>query len=172
MMHDRHNSIQITPAFLVVIVLLSSLVGVFHWVHAEIYQWKDSEGNLHFTDDPGKVPQGMRDRLKEVPLPQSHSTAEQQPPAHMEESEEAEAGDSQTAEARRDFEEEVSRWQKRLDDDSAALQELNRSIRRTHTARKRNLFQGERVRLEDQILEDKKMLEEVLPNKGIELGIE
>jgi hypothetical protein len=141
-------------------------------VLAEIYQWQDKEGNLHFTDDPGKAPKEMRDKVEIVPMPSSSSTSGQQPQLQTEESEDVGPVDASNAEERKPFEEEVSKWQKKLEEDSATLEDLNRLINLTHTSWKRNELHRERARLESQIFEDKKMLNEILPNKGRDLNIE
>ena len=141
-------------------------------VPEEIYHWKDKEGNSHFTDDLGKVPKGTRDRLEVVPMPTPRASPEPPPIPQPEEPEDVDSKDASDMDATKPFEEEVSKWQKTLEEHTASLEDLNRAIHRTHTAWKRNQLQKERVKLEGQILEDKKMLEETLPARGRELGIE
>lgn len=162
------------PGFLMMSILLLYLVIPSLSIQAEIYQWQDKDGNLHFTDDPGNVPQYMRDRIKIVPMPSYRSNTEPQPTSQARgiEDVDSENVSNSKAEAREAFQEEVSRWQKKLEEDLASLEELSRSINLTHTSWKRNQLKSERVGLENQILEDKKMLEEVLPKKGLELDIE
>ncbi len=40
---------------------------------AGIYQWTDSNGVVHFTDDPGKVPKKYHDTVREVQPPKEES---------------------------------------------------------------------------------------------------
>lgn len=45
---------------ILVAVTLTTLIVSAHWVHADIYQWTDSEGVVHFTDDPDAIPKSYR----------------------------------------------------------------------------------------------------------------
>lgn len=33
-------------------------------VHGEVYTWKDAQGTIHFTEDPGKVPKKLRKKVR------------------------------------------------------------------------------------------------------------
>jgi hypothetical protein len=48
--------------FFVPIMLLLPLV--FKSVQAEIYQWKDEKGTIHFTEDEGAIPEKYRDQIQ------------------------------------------------------------------------------------------------------------
>lgn len=65
--------------YLVVVLLTITVVSI---VEAETYEWVDSTGVTHFTDDPDRVPAKYRARVKErasVKGEESPSTPAQQP---------------------------------------------------------------------------------------------
>src|SRR5689334_15745357 len=55
-------------------------------VHAATFEWTDSQGGIHFTDDPDRIPDKYRGQARELyPQPASgekdHPPAQQPPPA-------------------------------------------------------------------------------------------
>jgi len=48
------------------IILLAGVMFMVAVAHAEIYQWTDKDGELHFTDNPDKIPPSFRNKAKEV----------------------------------------------------------------------------------------------------------
>ena len=48
------------------IFLLAGVMMMVGVAHAEIYQWTDKGGIVHFTDNPDKIPPAYRSRAKEV----------------------------------------------------------------------------------------------------------
>jgi uncharacterized protein (DUF4415 family) len=54
--------------FFVPIMLLLPLV--FKSVQAEIYQWKDEKGTIHFTEDEGAIPEEYRDQIQKKHFPE------------------------------------------------------------------------------------------------------
>lgn len=139
----------------------------YYNAHAEVYQWKDKQGNPHFTDDPGRVPQGMRETIKEVPMPPSRTVPrgeeviQEETPENNPEGADA-LSDQEPPKA---IETEADKLRKKLNQDSDDLQELNRAIRRNVTTQKRGQLQRERIQLKDEILQDKKLLDESLSNE-------
>jgi hypothetical protein len=49
-------------------ILLASILLTSGIANAEIYQWTDKSGVVHFTDNQDKIPPGYRNRAKEVDL--------------------------------------------------------------------------------------------------------
>ena len=54
--------------FCVPIMLLPPLV--IKSVQAEIYQWKDEKGSIHFTEDEGTIPEKYRDQIEKRYFPE------------------------------------------------------------------------------------------------------
>lgn len=48
---------------------------------AGVYQWTDSQGVVHFTDDPGKVPKKYHDTVQEVQPPDTEESDDASPTA-------------------------------------------------------------------------------------------
>jgi len=62
------------------LILLASTLMTFGIAQAEIYQWTDKNGAVHFTDNQDKIPAGYRNRAKEVDL--TPSAEEKEPQAN------------------------------------------------------------------------------------------
>jgi hypothetical protein len=60
--------------FILFILLMLLLPFAFKTVEAEIYQWKDEKGTIHFTEDETAIPEKYRDQVKK-----SHFTEESKP---------------------------------------------------------------------------------------------
>ena len=46
----------------------------------QIYRWNDDQGTIHFTTDPGEIPEEFRDKVKEM-LAKTPTTGESEPPS-------------------------------------------------------------------------------------------
>jgi chromosome segregation ATPase len=51
-----------------IIILLASILIASGIANAEIYQWTDKSGGIHFTDDQEKIPPEYRNKTKEIDL--------------------------------------------------------------------------------------------------------
>lgn len=58
------------------IILLAGVMIMVAVAHAEIYQWTDRGGGVHFTDNPEKIPPAFRNRVKEVDVTPMIQTTE------------------------------------------------------------------------------------------------
>jgi hypothetical protein len=48
------------------IIFLAGVMLTFAVAHADIYQWKDTDGGVHFTDNQDRIPPGYRNKAKKV----------------------------------------------------------------------------------------------------------
>jgi endonuclease YncB( thermonuclease family) len=55
-----HSDIKVILLFLAAVLSLSAIPEV----RAEIFSWTDALGNMHFTDDPSKIPANPKKNLK------------------------------------------------------------------------------------------------------------
>lgn len=136
----------------------------------QIYHWTDKTGTVHFTDDLSKVPQGERAKVGIVPQEISSGVSDREPAAGIDEQPEEESaeGVAETG-GHADVEREKDALQKRIEEDSAALEDLSRAINRIYPIWKRAPLLREKERLENRIQEEKKALEEMM---GRESGSE
>jgi hypothetical protein len=143
---------------------------------AEVYHWKDAEGNVHFTDDLTQVPESQRDKvdvlfLPETTLPQrpSEQGSAVSPPTGERLEEESE---DPLVTCQERIREEVARSKKQLAEDSRRIEEITREIHLTATARKKNELQRVRAELKRRIEDTQTMLETVLPSQARECRME
>ena len=138
---------------------------------AEVYQWKDGAGIVHFTDDLSRVPPPYREKVRELSLPEAQTTAPEpqleQPPA-PEQEEEAEtlpqAVDPYT-ECMQQLQKEKDRLSEQLASDQARLKEVNAAVHQTTRARIENELERERADLRARISAAERAQQEVIPQK-------
>ena len=136
---------------------------------ANIYQWVDKDGGIHFTDDENLIPPQYRDSAKreKMDIPASHSTS---PQKNREEKKDLYGVGEDYWRAR------VQPWKKQLREATENLRSVSRRMgereeERSHrylnrtqwhmlTAERRQLSE-ERLRYEAQIKEAKEMIEKI-----------
>jgi hypothetical protein len=157
-------------------IVLAAVSLTFLWssgfLKAEtMYEWKDAEGNVHFTDDVGQVPPAFRDKVKELSLPEASppgaGVQAPPPPVPLDETpaeSPAPAEDAYT-ECQHELQKEKDRLSQQLADDQARLAEVNRSMHLTATTRFLSELRTERAALRDRIAEAQRIQQEVFPQK-------
>ncbi len=170
MYKNAHDRPWIQGPMLRVIVLLFTVTAVFvvSIARGEIYQWQDQEGQVHFTDDLSKVPKDMRRRVQV--LPQEAIPAGQPEEVAPEEeklgTKEDISPSDEDASTGADLEEEKVRLEKKIQEDTEALEALSRAINRIYPIWKRAPLQKEKERLEKQIEEDRSRLDKITSRSG------
>jgi len=128
----------------------------------QIYQWTDKGGTTHFTDDLSKVPKGDRAKVSIVPEEITSGGSGREPPTEIEEPGEKSAEDLSETGGDANVEREKNALQKRIEEDSAALEDLSRAVNRIYPIWKRAPLLRQKERLENRIQEEKKALEEIV----------
>ncbi len=153
------------------------LAGYGFALAAETYQWEDSQGTPHFTDDLTKVPPSERDKVRVLPIPDPLSrppVAGSPPPPQPDPGPMDAAGPLPVetggprgldayGKCRLELSKSTKRMEKQLTQDQARLEELNRMIHRTVTSRHKNRLQRERAQVKKRILEAERVRSEDLP---------
>jgi hypothetical protein len=67
---SRAAGIKKKTFLLFLMLMMLHLPLVFKSVQAEIYQWKDEKGTIHFTEDEGAIPEKYRDQIQKKHFPE------------------------------------------------------------------------------------------------------
>lgn len=78
------------------LILLVFLVTGTYFANAQMYEYRDEDGNIRFTDDLGNVPEEKRENIKRIrEVPDYDTSAESQEPAPEEQETAREDNDSE-----------------------------------------------------------------------------
>jgi hypothetical protein len=160
--------------------------------YAQVYKWTDDKGVVHFTDDPGRIPEKYQGKAetsaapvesRPIPPPQAPSTPQAAPPAP------ASPPGTKTVDSYRDsagrdesyWKNRVDQWKKNLT--SAQEREQALRLRYNQLTERANATknQGERYQLRQErdqvkveidqertkIEEAKRMLEKTIPDEAV-----
>jgi len=171
------------------LVLSISFAAQIQSGSAQVYKWTDDKGVVHFTDDPGRVPEKYQGKAQTAPVesppaPPPQAPASPQPvPSRTAPTPTAKTGDGYRDSAGRDesyWKNRVDQWKKNL----ASAQEKEQALRLRYTQLTERVNaskdQGERYRLRQErdqvkveidqqrmnIEEAKKMLEKTIPDEA------
>jgi hypothetical protein len=181
------DRMKITLLFLLALAI--SFVAQIQSGGAQVYKWKDDKGVVHFTDDPGRIPEKYQGKAQTGPVesppappPQAPSSPQSVPPRTAP-TPAAKAGDGYRDSAGRDesyWKDRVDQWKKNL----ASAQEKEQALRLRYnelTERANSTKnQGEKYQLRQErdqvkveidqqrikIEEAKKMLEKTIPEEA------
>ena len=156
---------------------------------AQVYKWTDDKGAVHFTDDPGRIPEKYQGKAQTAPVesppaPTPQPSSSSQPaPSKSASSPSAKTDDGYRDSAGRDesyWKNRVDQWKKNLT--SAQEKEQALRLRYNQLTERANASkdQGERYRLRQErdqvkveidqqrmnIEEAKKMLEKTIPDEA------
>jgi hypothetical protein len=161
---------RVLSGFFLVVLLAGPLHG------GEVYMWKDSQGNAHFTDDLTQVPASERDKVNTLSLPDLPAPpqpSDQGPGVSGPQGQGLEEEiEDPMATCQERIRKEVARLKKQLADDSRQVEEITRQIHRTGTSRRKNELQRERADLNERIDHTQTMLGTNLPAQARECRME
>jgi len=165
-----------TIAF-VAALAIGSLMTPF-LIHAEVYQWIDDRGIIHFTDDYSHIPSSYREQLKvEIRRDIQEEETRSEPQKTISRSKEQQAKADLYRQEEAWWREKASPWQKQLDEASENYELTNKEFLResnnlivrkfgSHQQYKSTILRMERLKeqksqYEAQIIEAKGMLEKI-----------
>jgi len=142
---------------------------------AEVYEWRDDHGNVHFTDDFNQVPLPRREAARRLSMPEERSVApvqeEGERPSAPPPSEGEDEGFSPPftldphSECVSELRKEKDRLSKQLLEDQNKLDQVTRQLHLTPVTRARSVLERERAALRRSIAEAQRIREEVFPQK-------
>jgi hypothetical protein len=174
---------------LVLLVLAIPSMALLQPGHAQIYKWRDDKGVVHFTDDPGSIPEKYQGKAQTAPVESPPAVSPQPPPSPRAapslpaSSPSAKTSDGYRDSAGRDesyWRNRVDQWKKNLT--SAQEKEQALRLRYNQLTERVNATkdQGERYKLRQErdqlkveidqqranIEEAKRMLEKTIPDEA------
>ncbi len=145
-----------------------------------IYEWTDTSGNVHITDDLGEVPKRYRNTIRTVEMPKGQEVGPQQ-----QETGEypAASSEAQDAAIKASWQKRLQAWKNRLADAQARYQRLDKKRQEAlgqwggpASGHLEGRAEAERIQqdmagVQKEIDEAKDMIEKVIPEEARRAGI-
>ena len=161
--------------------LLVGMVRCFDAVAGPFYQWTDSSGIVHFTDNAAKIPKENRDSAEEVVLPEGseHKDKRETPPAPGSADQRVPPSESVDSQGHNQewWQQRVLVWMDKKAAAEAKLTDAHERLGREQflnpavgTYQRQAEIRDEISQYEEQVREAERMLEETLPEEAHKSG--